>query len=605
MENTRISEDEKQEIIEKQPKSGKFKELFADERKFWQRMLIGLLLSLAFGYTFFVFGPIELFFSNSSFIPFTFEEMLPSLLKVGGAVCAALFIFSLLLRGHLFDCFAAIVFGILVAGYLQGNFLNLNLGALDGTAIAWQRYTTHALLNTALWGAIIAVPFIVKYFSRRSFSFMVGFVSFALIIMQTTALFTFPFGEEKIIERQLAESGEGYLSVENEFSLSPEENVVVFILDRCDTIFVDDILSDDPDFLSPMTGFTYFTNATSRYFRTYPAVAYLLTGKETDYSTPIADYQKAAWQESTFAQTLKNNGFDFRIYGQLKYVLGDAENGRGLVDNLKFTNEQTEQTRTVNEEVMLKGMLGLSAYRYVPHALKPSFWLHTGEIEKAVTITTIDKNDAAYTVDDPQFYTDMKKSGLTADSSGKVFTFYHLNGSHDPYTMDANSQLSSRGVTSIKEQTKGAFNIVFEYISQMKKLGVYDKSTIIVLADHGHTYNMTKLDTKRTICYMVKPAGEKTGEFTRSSAPISHSNFMATVLDCAGIEHSDFGTSALDVPDDDKTPRYFGFSAGSANLSRRDSRLITYKIVGNANSFSNWKVVDDIKMEYPFYDQDK
>ena len=35
------------------------------------------------------------------------------------------------------------------------------------------------------------------------------------------------------------------------------------------------------------------------------------------------------------------------------------------------------------------------------------------------------------------------------------------------------------------KQAKGALYIVEEYINQLKKSGIYDKTTIIIIADHG------------------------------------------------------------------------------------------------------------------------
>lgn len=66
------------------------------------------------------------------------------------------------------------------------------------------------------------------------------------------------------------DSKEYYLSTEYMETYSPEKNTIVFLLDRLDYDYMEQVLETDPDFFAPLDGFTSFTNATSEYARTKP-----------------------------------------------------------------------------------------------------------------------------------------------------------------------------------------------------------------------------------------------------------------------------------------------------------------------------------------------
>ena len=44
---------------------------------------------------------------------------------------------------------------------------------------------------------------------------------------------------------------------------------------------------------------------------------------------------------------------------------------------------------------------------------------------------------------------------------------------------------------------------------------------------------------------------------------------------------------------------------GTDGGARRDYNLVTYEITGDANDFSNWKIVSKERIKYPYYDAGK
>lgn len=86
------------------------------------------------------------------------------------------------------------------------------------------------------------------------------------------------------------------------------------------------------------------------------------------------------------------------------------------------------------------------------------------------------------------FHEMIEESGLSLDESGDcsgAFRFYHLKGAHSLFTMNDEFRETAAIAGNQISQSRGALKIVYEYIQNMKKLGVYDNATIIITADHG------------------------------------------------------------------------------------------------------------------------
>ena len=92
--------------------------LWRDDRRFSERLITSGAAVLAFVFTFFMFGPFELFISNMSYFVFSAKQLLPPIILFGIAVFAAATVLFALLRGKVFNAVISLVLGITVAGYI-------------------------------------------------------------------------------------------------------------------------------------------------------------------------------------------------------------------------------------------------------------------------------------------------------------------------------------------------------------------------------------------------------------------------------------------------------------------------------------------------------
>ncbi|MCI8332725.1 MAG: sulfatase-like hydrolase/transferase [Clostridiales bacterium] len=574
----------------------KLRALVKDKRSFRMRLLIAFLVSFAFAYTLTIFGPFELYLPNKNYYVFSFTDLVQPMVLIGVGLTLLLTVVLMLFKGKLFNYLSSALFAVTVSAYLQGNVLNPDLGTLDGRSIPWESMTISMLINVAVWAVIFIIPYVVAYLKPKLWRILLVFVSVLLIGMQSVALVTL------IVRNDYLETvSDGYLSNDTIYEVSPKNNVVMFLLDRFDLKYAKEVFRQYPDIPESLNDFIFYDNVCGSYSRTFPSVTYLLTGVQTDYTMPVADYMQKAWTEGTFLQKIKDAGFESKIYTDVNYVMKDVEYAAGKIDNIKEYGKKTDKKK------MVSAMLDLSAYRYSPLAMKPFFWLYTGEL---ANISTVDAEAAdMHVTDDAAFWANLKAQKLSVkEESNGSFIFYHMQGSHDPYVMDVDGSTPEGGTGGEGKwrpyrQTAGNLNMILDYIKYLKEMDLYEDTTIIITADHGDTGTLEELDYQRIISLMVKPGGANADvPIQYSSAPLSVKNIQATVLKSLGIDHEDYGPAIDEVAEDADVVRYFWMSGSDPFQTKRDYHLVTYEIRGDIKDFNNWKIVSKEKILYPYYD---
>lgn len=488
-----------------------------------------------------LWGGMEVFTGNASNFRFTyFEALLPlGLMTVIGALALSALV-SLLPRRH-FNRAIAFILGLSVCSYVQNLFLNLDLGLLDGQKVDWSLYTAHGWRNLVIWAALLlAITLGVTQIHGKSRRIIRG-VSAALLAVQVLS-FGVVSVQHLTSDAHSARDTTYVLTGDQQYDVSTEGNVIVFLLDYYSNDYIDAALSKYPDMLEPLRDFTYYDNCDPAYIGTFPSVVHMLTGNEFDNTVPIDTWFQRSWEGETarsFYQALAEQGYKFNFFDSSNDYFG-IQFAEPYVSNLR---KLTRSDYTVRYDRLASSMLRLSAYRYFPHVLKQyvepdAFTFYQAVPLNGGEVVTCKNRNA--------FYNYLFQQGLHPISGdGKYFIIEFLKGTHPPYHLSAEARYDPDA--TLEETAAGYMKIVATYLEKLKELGLYDDATIIVTSDHGDKENSMQ------IMYFIKEAGVRREEMAVSSAPITHHELLGTILKNIGVETS--LSSIYDFADGEKRER--------------------------------------------------
>ena len=542
-------------------------------------------MSVFFAFTFFVFGSVQLYLQNITQFEFSILDLLPpvciAFLLFGGIVfCVGFF-----LHGKWLEWYLYLVFGGTLALYIQGNFIITDYGPLNGVPIAWENYQTTALLNTILWIACLALPFILKCILKKNILHMLSLVVGCITIVQVIALgslfLTTDLKSHKVTDFYLSDNGV--------HSVSQEDNVVVFVLDTFDAKYMDAILEQEPDFFEPLDGFTNYRNATSEYPHTLMAVPYLLTGQNYKNEQPYTDFIEGAYLQTDIYDTLMASGYDLGVYT-------GAENVSKSFSKTHLINAVFEPKSVTSYFSLGLKMFKFTSFKYFPHILKPIAWLSTGTFDELMGAP--EGMPQPWSYDNVTYYNSLVKNGLSANETNKSFRFIHLNGPHGPFNMTENvTNLPEKGTGNAYTESKASMKIVFQYLSELKRLGVYGQTSIYVLADHGANYIG---DFYRGNIQLLHKPKDSYGALQHSNAPVAQTDLWPTILKEMGSSlQVDFGIPLSDVPEDSQRIRkHYHFMSWNSEDGKYLDPIRVFDIMPNNRELGHY-IETDVVYEKP------
>lgn len=556
------------------------KQTVADELTLGKRALSSVCVSVAFAFTFVVFGIYELYKLNADFFNFPLKSLLPSVLLLGAFVAIILCGILVIFRGIVFETAVSLVFGILLAGYVQGNFLNGGLGQLTGDPIDWSARTGSFLLNTLVWVVIISIPFILKTFNRKAWTVTVRAVSSLLVLVQLVSMIVLGSYSTTTPHRS-----NRYLSAKAIAEVAKNKNIIVFVLDRLDIRYIERVRRDDLHFFDRLDGFTEFTNNVSLYSQTFPSVANMFTGQIHMFERPMNSYLKEAWTTSTFLPELRRQHYAVHLYMEPGYTYADISDLEHITDNI-VENEISLRTHEA-----LAQFVRLSAFRYAPLLAKPFYWTSTDQFSRLISEETME-GALPYVSDDIKIYKHLKSEKIRIGDIDRRLTYIHMQGPHMPYVMNEKAEPAAEGESNAMIQTKGSFHIVYEYLDQLKQLGLYESSTIVITGDHGARKNdVLPLEEPIVTALFIKPSGKAGTPLEHNSAPVSTDQFRPFIYSEAGIPYEGLGKTYFEISKDSSDPRYLYHRL--IRTTDSPEQLLIYKILGDANQFENWELIEE------------
>ena len=495
---------------------------------------IALCFFAAFGVCFFV--PVDIYMSNAGDIMFPMQPLLLFMGLITLAVFAVLFLICRFTPpGRVNNIFRAIVFGVSTAFYIQGNFLAVNMGQLDGSRYdlsAWK-----AAINIVIWLLILAVPFFILIKFPKIFDNVMLYASAAIILIQLLALGFSAYinlTQNMFNRRVIIEGNTRWACTTADLDVySKNKNLIVIVTDMYDSFCFDSAVADEPDSVSEFDGFTYYANTVGKYEFTPQSFSYILT----------ANGDKS-YDDLTFFDTIAEN---FRAHYYCERNIPPSAMLSNYSDNILIKKISHDETRGYAGNIYK-----ISFFRCMPEILKP-FFQSSGDVRPELDPSVV--NDVVLTNGFPEynfhlrnFYDQIPRELQAVDED--VFKLIYTFGIHSPRTVTRDLEVVPESDAVTPEEAAIAVNKVLnEYLKILKDNGMYDNSEIIIMADHG-IYFRDKFPL-----LMYKPAHQTETGIKISNAPISYDEMFPTLVMLAGGEPN--GRTIFDIAEDEERERYF------------------------------------------------
>ncbi|OUO90680.1 hypothetical protein B5F40_05690 [Gordonibacter sp. An230] len=549
----------------------------------WRGRFLGMLAPLLLAaLTVCVSTPLEIVAKNPNEFLFLPTDALPVLAAFALTVSVALSLALSLLRGKAYWIALAIVSSAILSSYFamsQLGFLAFpSRGEMDFSDYPWLLFVFDASLYLAPFALLLL--FFLRF--RSKFAPITTLTAFALVLAQTVGL----AGTLVSLPEAGSSSERPYLTTDGLYTLSGEGDIVVFVLDMFDDNILDNAYDQAlaPETLAEFSGFTRFDNVSQLASHTRTAIPSLLMGR------PFLDLDSQSWSyqqiSENFAQRnlldeLQEQGFSTGVYSASLQT--HLESIGSKADNLRPVNEQEV---SVDWAGTVRSLTNLGLYRVLPLAFKSSLYEQTYADE--VNRSVLHGSTGPYLTDDYAYYRTLQETGLSLDAEKKSFRFIHLHGAHWPYHLDKAAQRTD-DETDEPTQALGSLEIVSEYLRQLKELGAYDSTTIIVTADHGLVSDVLPPNERPNPAVpilLAKPAtaGSEHSPLATSSDPVSHQDISATILEAAGGNGDQRG-----MPLFGERPASVDRKSYPMIVREETEIILEYTVVGDADDPKSWQ----------------
>ena len=558
------------------------------------RMRIGfaLIASGFFTFTFFVASPYELIGGASESLMFGLSETWRPFAIAGVVIWIVLAVLISLLKGRAFNIAVASFAGFGLLCYLQALFGNAQLPSADGAAVEWGDFGTVTAINGISW--LIGIAGLAVFLWKKPTLCRNALCVLAVCVAIVEAVGIGSLFADPVVMGKSANDTESYVTEEGLFDVSDKGNVVVFLLDWYDNATLNYLFDIYPDMLDEMTGFTYYRDVSGAIAPTRYAVPWILTAQIIQHDELYSHYLSTLYERSTFLDDLKATGYSLGIYTDtFGATKEEVATGIAYTADRAF-NIQPITTIGLDDPAALLVMYKASCYRNLPWILKPAFWFYTDQINQAMARTDAPDESPAntpYVMDDARYYEKLQQTRLSInDDDTGSFRLIHLMGIHEPFTIDENGRHVPEGSSSTEwRQGRGVMKMVSEYIRQLKELGVYEQTTIIISCDHGTwIWDEVPLEVPNSPIMLVKPAnaGNQNDPIRFSYAPISQFDLHATIMKAITGDGSKYGTAFDEV--DENAPRTRTYIHPTIDVPPDDTDFVEYEIDGYALDFNNW-----------------
>jgi hypothetical protein len=364
--------------------------------------------------------------------------------------------------------------------WLQGNVLEWNYSVLDGRSIDWTQGVWRGWVDMGIWIAVLSFAVLANLqWQRLIVQFAIGVFALQLVLGALTVVRS----ADQLTTNPLLSATPNAL---NEFhGYSSKANVLHIIADGFQADIFDEIVNEENgrSLRGGLEGFVFYKEHLGAFPLTHMTVPALLSGKIYTNQMPINDFLNDAIGGETILSAAHDAGYevDLAVPGSLGYMYTKAPH-----TNAYFVPNNAHVTSAQSGVYDATKLFDLSLFRIAPHFLKKyiyndQLWLVQSRLSEKKYMGLAFFSHVA-------FLRSMQEN-ISVHRQRPVYKLVHLMLSHNP--MVANEQCDYAGKIlptiryTAKIQARCSLIEIVALFDKMKSQGIYDNTTIILMADHG------------------------------------------------------------------------------------------------------------------------
>ena len=372
------------------------------------------------------------------------------------------------------------------------------------------------LLLSSVHGLLLAIPIVVACFFRNFCAHNAVKLSWIIIFSQAVVV-----ANAMVHYKEPAYDFKQYTFSEKEkFTFGSQENIIIMVVDCMGEGICKEVLDKYPELKESLHDFVCFDRMISPLPWTMYAVPAMISGinfPRKDYRIPSDDDHPAylanvCTGDSSLFTALKKKGFRTEGYPFLLPVISYSPD---VLDNsiLLYLTRRKESLLKIGDELF---------YKLCPFFLSPLFDSSTS---LPFLVFKEQHPQGLREAFDQAFHRHLE----TESRIGKhpaVFKYLHLQGAHEVVTINENQE---RIVSGLKyKQLRGSLRNFELLLQQLKKLGLYDNATILLVGDHTECYEIQNIA-------FVKRRQEHREALAFNSVPCQISDIAGFILKEYGV----------------------------------------------------------------------
>lgn len=267
----------------------------------------------------------------------------------------------------------SVFWGIGIAGYIQTMFLNRHLEQMGVRAEAYTASPSKIIVNSIIWTTIILGALLFAKFQQNIFKKVMLTSSLIILGMQCVGYISLFPSADKSAFTYYSDKDELILDGSKQFTVSSNDNIILFILDNFSSTYLASAVEKYPDLKDFLHDFTYYNNADCNYHGTYPSLPHLLTGNDLDPSLSVDDWLEECWTNTTtndYFSILSDANYKVNLYTPTTSIL-TGNHSLPLLDG-KISNITTKQSSIcIDYHKLYKTMFYMSAIALCQNTSNP------------------------------------------------------------------------------------------------------------------------------------------------------------------------------------------------------------------------------------------